>query len=148
MTAAISRRLPALEFLRVNLIWERARARISQEELAKRSGVSRPTISRIERASADVGIGVVQRIADALGVSVAKLFDEPIGDDNVDDVSDAELARRLADGPENFVEADALLAAIDEAAGRPRERYSRAGRPPLDRKTPSGRPKKGDGVWR
>lgn len=122
------RPLAALEALRVNLIVGRAQARISQEELAKKSGVSRPTISRLERAAGgDVGIEVVQRLADALGVTVAYLF-TPV---NVEPVDDDELARRAAAEDEGSVEADALLAAIDEAAGI--ERYSRAGRPPVAR---------------
>ena len=62
-------RLSALESLRINVIVERARARLSQSELAKKAGVSRQTISRIERASSDVGLAVIERIATALGTS-------------------------------------------------------------------------------
>lgn len=122
-------RAPALEALRANVIVGRARARLSQDQLAERAGVSRPTISRIERATADVGVDVVQRIADALGVTVAELF-VPLSATAVDD---DELARRAAAGDDEFVDAEALLDAVDEAAGRPIERYSRAGRPRLAR---------------
>jgi transcriptional regulator with XRE-family HTH domain len=116
-----------LEVLRGNLIFRRARARLSQEELAERAGVSRPTISRIERAACDVGVETVERIAIALGVPVADLF-VPARRGRVDD---DELERRLADPESEFVDAFDLLDAIDEAAEP--ERYSRAGRPPMVR---------------
>src|ERR1700730_1696469 len=85
-------RAPALEALRVNVIVGRAQARLPQEQLAERAGISRPTVSRLERAAGDVGVEVVQRIADALGKTVADLF-VPAGPDRVDD---DELARRAA----------------------------------------------------
>jgi transcriptional regulator with XRE-family HTH domain len=123
-------RAPALEALRANVIVGRARTRLSQEALAKRAGVSRPTISRIERGAADdVGLDVIQRIADALEVTVSELFVLPSGAR----VDDAELARRAGAPDDEFVDADALLDAVDEAAGRSPERYSRAGRPPVAR---------------
>jgi transcriptional regulator with XRE-family HTH domain len=147
MTVATRHRLPALEALRVNVIVGRAQARLSQEQLAQRAGVSRPTISRIERSAADVRVGVVQRIADALGVSVADLFDPEI-DGNVDDITDDELAARLAEGPEAFLEAGAFLDALDEAAGRKIERYSRAGRPAFDRPSPSTSAEDAGETWR
>lgn len=122
-------RAPALEALRVNVILGRARSRLSQDQLAERAGVSRPTISRIERGAGDVGVDVVQRIADALGVAVADLFVAP----SAARVDDDELARRASAGDEQFVDADALLDAVDEAAGSSIERYSRAGRPRMAR---------------
>jgi transcriptional regulator with XRE-family HTH domain len=127
----------ALESLRINVIVERARARLSQGELAKRAGVSRQTISRIERASTDVGLGVVERIATALGTTVTVLV-EPYEPDCPDD---AEIARRLTAPPEEFIDADALLAAEQEAAGHvvDIERFSRAGRPPVSRRPASRR---------
>ncbi|MBV8580090.1 MAG: helix-turn-helix transcriptional regulator, partial [Candidatus Eremiobacteraeota bacterium] len=112
------------------LIVGRARARLSQEALAERAGISRPTVSRIERGTAgDVGLDVIQRIADALDLAIADLFVLP----DSAGVDDAELARRAAASDDEFVDADALLDAVDEAAGRPRERYSRAGRPQVAR---------------
>jgi hypothetical protein len=51
-------------------------------------------------------------------------------------VDDDELARRAAAPDEEFVDARAVLEAVDEAADRPTtgiERYSRAGRPPVAR---------------
>ncbi len=129
METANTDRLPALEALRVNVIIARARAHLSQEHLANRAGISRPTVSRIERAAADVGIEIVQRIADALGITVADLF-LPTRDDCVDEV---ELKARAAAPDSEFIDARAVLDAVDEAAGRTIERYSRAGRPPMAR---------------
>lgn len=115
------------EVLRVNIITARAKTRLSQCELAERSGVSRPTISRIERAQVDVGIDAVSRIAAALGLAVADLFAtwseaEPDA---------AELQRRACAGDEESIDASDLLAALDEANAP--KRYSRAGRPPVAR---------------
>ncbi|MBV8748740.1 MAG: helix-turn-helix transcriptional regulator, partial [Candidatus Eremiobacteraeota bacterium] len=42
-------RATALESLRANVIVGRARAHLSQDALAERAGISRPTVSRIER---------------------------------------------------------------------------------------------------
>lgn len=125
---AASARAPAREVLRVNVIVGRARARLSQEELAEHAGISRPTLSRVERAAGDVGLDVIERIAGALGVAVADLLVPPC-EGRVDD---RELARRAAAPEDEFVDADALLEAVDEAAGRI-ERYSRAGRPSVAR---------------
>jgi transcriptional regulator with XRE-family HTH domain len=126
-----------MESLRVNVIVGRARARLSQEQLAARAGISRPTVSRIERGSKDVGVDVVQRIADALGVTVCDLFIPP----STTRVDDAEIARRAAAPDDQFGDAREILKAVDEANeasdGEPREfeRYSRAGRPPVARST-------------
>lgn len=113
----------AREVLRSNVILGRAKARFSQDELAERSGVSRPTISRIERAQADVGIDVIERIARALDVAVADLFVPA----SRGVVTEDELAARDAAGDSEYVDARDLLNALDEADGI--ERYSRAGRP-------------------
>jgi len=105
---------------------------LSQAELAERSSVSRTWISRIEGAAADSpGLDVIERIASALGVAIAELFVEH-GEDEAT-VDDAELARRAAAPANEFVDARALLDAIDDAAGRPSRRYSTAGRPRLPR---------------
>jgi transcriptional regulator with XRE-family HTH domain len=131
-------RTSALESLRINVIVERARAGISQGELAKRAGLSRQTVSRIERASTDIGLGVIERVADALGTTVSVLV-EPYVPDNPDD---EELARRIAAPREEYIDADAFIAAMDEAhgIGRSIPRYSRAGRPPLPRQSTPARP--------
>jgi|HubBroStandDraft_6_1064221.scaffolds.fasta_scaffold888422_1 transcriptional regulator with XRE-family HTH domain len=125
-------RSPALEALRVNVIVGRAKARLSQEQLAERAGISRPTVSRLERSAGDIGVEVVQRIADALGTTVADLFIPP----STARVAESELARRATAGDQEFVDAVALLEAVDEAAHRSPaeiERYSKAGRPAVAR---------------
>ncbi len=128
-TAAVARS-PAMEALEANVILARARARVSQIQLAERSGVSRATISKIETgAAADVNVGTLEQLARALGCTVADFF-VAASDDNVDD---NELARRAAAPDDEFVDAETLLAAVDEAAGHDPARYSRAGRPRMAR---------------
>ncbi len=127
-------RIPAQEILRINTIVGRARTHLSQEQLAERADVSRPTISRIERGVGDVGVDVVERIATALGITVAELFTA----ESSEAVDDAEFDRRAAASDDEFDDARQVLDAVDEAAGRrpvqvPANRYSRAGRPQLAR---------------
>ncbi len=121
----------AMEALRVNLIVARARAKISQAELAAKASVSRPTISRIERGTTHVSVDTVQRLADALKTSVSEL----VLSRGVDRPDEAELIRRASAPRSEFIEADALMAAFDEAAGHPVQRYSKAGRPTMARRS-------------
>lgn len=104
---------PALEALRVNMIVMRAKVGLSQAELAARSGVALPTIVLLERVAGDVGISAIRQIADALGTTVQGLLnftpDDFVGSD--------ELAARASADNGDFVDADALLQAIDESAG-------------------------------
>jgi len=55
---------------------ERVALRISQEELARRSGLQRTYISDLERGTRNPSVGSIQRIAQALEVPVAKLFEQ------------------------------------------------------------------------
>jgi transcriptional regulator with XRE-family HTH domain len=82
----------SLETLCVNIILRRAREHVSQAELAERSGVSLPTISRIERALTGLSVGVVERLASALGTTVADLLTP-----NDMDADDEEIIRRARD---------------------------------------------------
>jgi transcriptional regulator with XRE-family HTH domain len=50
---------------------------ISQEELARRSGLQRTYISDLERGTRNPSVGSIQKIAHALQVPVAKLFELP-----------------------------------------------------------------------
>lgn len=131
------RPIPALTALRVNVIVDRAQLRISQVQLAQRSGVSRPTISRIESGTAgDVSVWTVQRLADALGRSVSELFVPA----SYVSVGEGELARRATAPDSEFVDADDLFAALAEANREQFGRYSRAGRP-LGNRSASRSPK-------
>ncbi|KPF47671.1 DNA-binding protein [beta proteobacterium AAP121] len=57
----------------------RAAAGLSLEALAQRSGVSRSMISLIERSESSATAVVLEKLATALGVTLASLFDAPIG---------------------------------------------------------------------
>ena len=48
--------------------------RLSQAALARASGVPQPTISRIEAGTGAIDLGVLERLADALGVNAAALI--------------------------------------------------------------------------
>jgi transcriptional regulator with XRE-family HTH domain len=58
----------------------RATARLSLGALAGRSGVSRSMISLVERAETSPTAVVLEKLAAALGVSLASLFDPPAAD--------------------------------------------------------------------
>lgn len=57
----------------------RDRLGVTQDQLEERSGVSRETISRIERDETDPRLSKVIAIADALGVGVDDLIHEDQG---------------------------------------------------------------------
>ena len=50
--------------------WARARAKLSQTELAKRAGVKQQQIARLERPGENPTIGTIKKIAEALHVHV------------------------------------------------------------------------------
>jgi transcriptional regulator with XRE-family HTH domain len=54
----------------------RERIGISQETLADRAGIHRTYISSIERGRVRLGLDVAKKVADGLGVSLAKLIAE------------------------------------------------------------------------
>jgi transcriptional regulator with XRE-family HTH domain len=57
----------------VNLRRYREAARLSQEQLAEKTGLHPTEISRLERAVREPRLGTIARLAHALGVSAAKL---------------------------------------------------------------------------
>ncbi|WP_419785123.1 helix-turn-helix transcriptional regulator [Pseudodesulfovibrio sp.] len=59
----------ALEQLGVNLKTARIRRGITQESLAERLSVSRPTISKLEKGSPSVGIGVLVLALELFGMA-------------------------------------------------------------------------------
>lgn len=55
---------------------------LSQEQFAEKCGLHRTYISSIERFQRNVSLENIQRIADALGIEVYKLFLEEIDNDH------------------------------------------------------------------
>jgi transcriptional regulator with XRE-family HTH domain len=64
LTRAIGRRVRVLRLER----------NISQEELAARAQLHRNYVGSVERGERDIGIAAVQRLAVALGLSLAEFF--------------------------------------------------------------------------
>ena len=54
---------------------QRSVLEISQDELARRAGLHRTYISDLERAARNPSVGSIQKIARALQVPIAKLFE-------------------------------------------------------------------------
>jgi transcriptional regulator with XRE-family HTH domain len=54
---------------------ERARAALSQEELAEQAGLAARQVQRLEAAAVNATIGTLVRVARALGIDVRRLFD-------------------------------------------------------------------------
>jgi transcriptional regulator with XRE-family HTH domain len=67
---------------------ERESLGISQDELAKRSGLHRTYVSALERGARNPSIGSVEKIAQALRVSVAKLFEDQAGNDRTKEATE------------------------------------------------------------
>ncbi|MGI5397213.1 helix-turn-helix domain-containing protein [Streptomyces sp. CA-251251] len=62
---------------------ERRARSISLERLAKLSGVSQSMVSEVERGAKTPSVLVLDRLATALGTSIARLLDEPVRPDVV-----------------------------------------------------------------
>ena len=52
----------------------RKSAKLSQEELAHRSGLDRSYIGGVERGERNPTLRAIEKIADGLGISIAELF--------------------------------------------------------------------------
>jgi len=112
-----------LREIAANVSVYRARAKLSQAALAKKSGLSRSVISDIERAaSAGPSFGTLLRLATGLGVTLSALFETTERGMPDDD----ELLRRVNAGDDECISSQALHTAIAE---RDKGRYSKAGRP-------------------
>jgi transcriptional regulator with XRE-family HTH domain len=123
--------LPAMETVRVNVIVQRARRRMSQVALAKKAGVGRATVAAIESGSANPTVGVLESIVRVLGCTIRDLFEPLAADTRVDG---AELRRRASAPASESIDATDLFRALDEATKRRgRTRRSAA----MERKTPS-----------
>src|SRR5579862_4012331 len=98
--------------LRANILVRRAALQLSQADLAKRSGVSRPVISKLETGSGDFQMSALARVAAVLDCPVAELL-APV---HVGAVSDAEIAERFKTPRSRFVRGNDLWAAIEEVS--------------------------------
>lgn len=58
---------------------ERDRASLTQDELAKRTGIGRTTVANIEKGRQSVSIPLLYRLASALGVSPEILLPKSVG---------------------------------------------------------------------
>jgi transcriptional regulator with XRE-family HTH domain len=67
--------MDALEVFGRNVRRLRTEQGLTQEQLAELAGLNLTDVGRIERARRDPGVRVVMKLADGLGVPVAKLFD-------------------------------------------------------------------------
>ncbi len=67
------------EFFGRNLRLERTRADLTQEQLAGLVGTSQGHLSEIERGAAWASLEMVERVAKALKIRPAVLFDETLG---------------------------------------------------------------------
>lgn len=54
----------------------RERQGVSQEDFADRAGIHRTYVSSIELGKVNVGIGIAQKLALALGLPLSKLFQD------------------------------------------------------------------------
>lgn len=120
----------ARDALRYNLVFRRAKLRLSQSTLAERAVISRTLVSDIEQGHANITLDVLERLAAALESTASKLI-APIRRGS----SDADIARRRGDGPDAFVDGRDFLAALDEVNGspagaKPAKTYSKRGRKP------------------
>jgi transcriptional regulator with XRE-family HTH domain len=103
----------ARENIRANLIVARAKARLTQAQVADAAHVTRQTISDLERGTVNISVDVLDRIAGALNIEVQQLFKSSF----TGGVDAAEVARRRATPRSEFISARALHAAIREARG-------------------------------
>jgi CheY-like chemotaxis protein/DNA-binding XRE family transcriptional regulator len=67
-------RIPIQKRLGISVKNWRARLKIPQDDLAKRAGFHRSYISDIERGSRNVSLKSIEKLAEALGISVVTLF--------------------------------------------------------------------------
>jgi transcriptional regulator with XRE-family HTH domain len=58
----------------------RTKAGLSQETLAKRAGIARPNVARLEAGRHLPSLSTLRRVADALGIALAFLVTLPDGD--------------------------------------------------------------------
>ena len=103
------------EKIGANLIIARAQARLTQAQLARAAGVTRQTVSDIERGATNATVDVLDQLSGVLKIPIERLFSSSGASGVVDD---DEIARRRTLPRTDRVNARALHVAIEEAAGR------------------------------
>jgi transcriptional regulator with XRE-family HTH domain len=73
-TSPRSKKTPAREVLAISIIRLRAKRGLTQEALAFEAGLHRTFIAHVERQARNISLDNIEKIADALGVSVMELF--------------------------------------------------------------------------
>ena len=102
----------AREDLSANILFRRATLQLSQADLSKRSGVSRPVISKVETATGDFQISALAKIAAVLDCPISELLAPvPVGP-----VSDAKIVERFKTPRSEFVKGADLWAVLDEVS--------------------------------
>ena len=69
--------MKAINLVAHNLKRLRVRAGLSQDRLALEAEIDRTYVSRIERRLENCSIGVVEKLADAIGCRIIEFFEEP-----------------------------------------------------------------------
>jgi transcriptional regulator with XRE-family HTH domain len=117
-TARVKPRPSTRENIRANLIVARARARLTQAELAELAGVARQTISELERGTLNISVDKLDSIAVALKIDVQRLFTPPVAGT----IDAEEINRRRSTPRAGFIPARALHAAIQDPRRRNRRK--------------------------
>ncbi len=76
----------------------RTEKRVSQEELARLTGIPQGALSLIERGRRDMTLRSLERIAEALGVEITVLFRTPLQDLRLDRQEREMIARAIVEG--------------------------------------------------
>ena len=76
-TTKPSKQKSAKELLAVNLRMLRAERALTKEELANLAGIDRGYVGQIESMERAVSVNIIDKLACALNVSVARLFEDP-----------------------------------------------------------------------
>lgn len=101
--AARKGRVIRMYVLGKNICTLRTNCGLKQEELAKRIGVSKATISNYENGVTKPAFSKLPRIADALGVEVSDLFDGTVQKMNFDDIHSPNFSLTLHGTEGNLV---------------------------------------------
>lgn len=115
--------------LSANILVRRATLQLSQVDLAERSGVSRPVISKLETAIGDFQISALAKVAAVLDCPVAELLAPGF----IGPVTDAQITERFKTPRTEFVKGADLWAALEEVS-ESRKATARA----VDRRVSSG----------